>query len=124
MVPNHALHDMAADLGADVARDFAGLYLDALAGRVNRLRHALAGADTDEAYTAAVSLYTASWMVGAQDLADAAHGLAESARSGDLEGARSLLAPVEDRVAGSVAGITLAVSELAPDGIRHRAPSR
>jgi cobalamin biosynthesis protein CobD/CbiB len=124
MVPNHALQDMAADLGADVARDFAGLYLDALAGRVNRLKYALASADTDEAYTAAVSLYTASWMVGAKDLADAAHGVAESARCGDLEGARSRLVPVEDRIPGSVAGITLAVSELASDGIRRRARSR
>ena len=124
MVPNHALHDMAADLGADVARDFAGLYLDALEGRIHRLRHALARADTDEAYTAAVSLYTASWMVGAQSLAEAAHGVAESARSGDLEGARSLLPPVEDQIPGSVAGITHAVSELASGGIRRRAPSR
>lgn len=124
MVPTHALHDMAADLGADVARDFAGLYLAALDGRVNRLRDALAGADTAEAYAAAVSLYTASWMVGARDLADAAHGLAESARSGDLEGARSGLDPVEARIPGAVAAIELVVSELASAGIPRRAQSR
>lgn len=124
MVPNHALHDMAADLGADVARGFAALYLDALDGRVQRLRCALDAADTAEAHSAAVSLYTASWMVGAQEMAAAAHSVAESARSGDLEDARAGLAPVEAGVPSSVAEVTLAVSELASAGSRRRARSR
>lgn len=120
----HALHDMAADLGPDVAKDFADLYLSALDGRIERLRHALLSDDTAEAYTAAVSLYTASWMVGAQDLAAAAHDVAESARSGDLQGARTGLPAVDSRIAPAVAAILLAVSELESAGIRHRARSR
>lgn len=124
MTPLHTLHDMAADLGADVARDFADLYLAALDGRMHRLRDALVSDDTAGTYTAAVSLYTASWMVGAQELADAAHDVAESARSGDLEGARSGMPPLECRVEPAVAAIRAAVSELESAGTRHRARSR
>jgi HPt (histidine-containing phosphotransfer) domain-containing protein len=124
MIPVHTLHDMAVDLGADVARDFADLYLTALEGRIDRLRCAIASSDTAEAHAAAVSLYSASWMVGAHELADAAYAVAESARSSDLEGMRSGLPPVEACIDSSVADIRLALSELGSVGIRHRAPSR
>ena len=69
-------------------------YLDLLDARVQHLTDALAGADVEAAHVLALSLHSASAMIGAQALADVARALATQLRSGALAAARLALCEV------------------------------
>ncbi|MPV37982.1 Hpt domain-containing protein [Georgenia subflava] len=112
MVRTDALHEMAADLGAEVARNFALLYLDMLDDRLEKLRTALAADDPAATLTSAVSLHTASWMVGADGMAEAVRGLADLARRQDLAGARHTLPALEELVPAVALALRQAISDL------------
>ncbi|KAE8764179.1 hypothetical protein [Georgenia thermotolerans] len=126
------LSDLSEDLGAVAVCSFVRRYLDLLDGRVRDLTAALTGADVETAEVVALSLHTASAMIGAQALADVARTLAAQLRAGALATARLALGEVsalamataQALVAFLAAPTTTAVSARARAGSRCPGRSR
>lgn len=78
-----ALQTLGRDLGDDAAHEFAATYAAMLEDRVSRLDSSVAAGDLEEAYVAALSLHSASAMVGAQALAETAATVAAALRRRD-----------------------------------------
>jgi hypothetical protein len=85
------LAELAQDVGEQAARRFADQYRDALDRRLDRITRAIADRSAPAAYQAAISLATASAMVGATSLARSAWALGHDAvRHGTLPPAETL----------------------------------
>lgn len=83
-----ALVTLGRDLGDDAARQFATRYAAMLEERLRRLDDCVRSGEVEDAYAAALSLYSSSAMVGAQALARTAADVATALRHNTLEPAQ------------------------------------
>lgn len=120
------LSDLSEDLGAAAVCSFVRRYLDLLDGRVRDLTAALTGADVEAAEVVALSLHSASAMIGAQALTDVARALATQLRAGALATARLALGEVTALAAATAQALAafLAPPATAAVSARARAGSR
>lgn len=87
VVNQRVLAELCQDIGSNATRDFVRGFLAMLDGRVTRLRDALADHELETARVAAMSMHSASVMVGAEQLAEVAKELLAALAADDYDGA-------------------------------------
>ncbi|GAA1634911.1 Hpt domain-containing protein [Georgenia ruanii] len=115
------LSALSDDLGAAAVCSFVRRYLDLLDGRVRDLTAALAGRDVEAAQVVALSLHSASAMIGAEALADVARALATQLRTGAVTAARLALCDVPSLARATAQALAAFLAPPAPVALSARA---
>ncbi|HLH99346.1 MAG TPA: hypothetical protein VKV06_01075 [Acidimicrobiales bacterium] len=114
IIDSAAFRAFGADTGEAGLRSFVAAYLGLLAGRVTRIRQAVAGGDACELWTAAASLAASSSMIGALGLAAEGRRLQELADSDEMAATRALAQELDVLAGRTADGLRALLAAMPP----------